>query len=99
MSQSVRLELPPGCMGVDTPDRSEVYQPKERGGAVVIDDNPGYARALAAAGLRVLPSKAISLFRPPQRLKSCSCGRLNFADNAICPVCGADISSMEVFVQ
>jgi len=99
MSQPVRLELPPGCNGLDTPDRSRVYEPKERGGAVVIDDNPGYAHALAAAGLRVLPSKAISLFRPPQALKSCSCGRLNFADNDTCPVCGADISSTEVFVQ
>jgi hypothetical protein len=99
MAQPVRLELPPGCNGVDTPDRGKVYEPKERGGAVVIEDNPAYARALAAAGLRVLPSKAISLHRRPQPVKTCSCGGLNFADNHTCPRCGADITNVEVVIQ
>ena len=91
MSQPVRLELPPGCTGIDGPGRRTVYKPKERGGSVVIDDNPGYARALAASGLHVLPSTAIGFSDvPTYPTKECSCGRLNFAWAEMCPACGVE---------
>jgi hypothetical protein len=94
MSQPIRLELPPGCTGIDGPGRAKVYEPKERGGAVVIDDAPGYARQLAAAGLHVLPSKAIGFSDAPEYpTKTCSCGRLNFAWAETCPACGTDFIS------
>lgn len=97
MSQSVRLELPPGCNGIDGPGRRKVYKPQQRGGSVVIDDAPGYARQLAAAGLRVLPSMAIGFSDiPTPAVKQCACGRANFAENETCPACGADITNVEV---
>ena len=88
MAQPVRLELPPGCTGIDGPGRRKVYKPQEQGGSVVINDNPGYARALAAAGLRVLPSKAVGFSSVPGW--ECSCGRDNFTWVEQCPGCGGE---------
>lgn len=82
----MRLELPPGCTGIDGPGRKKAYKPKERGGAVVIDDNPRYARELAAAGLRVLPTKSVGFSSVPGW--DCSCGRGNFAWAEKCSGCG-----------
>lgn len=81
----VRLELPPGCAGIDGPGRKKVYKPAEMGGSVVIKDNPGYARALQEAGLRVLPSKSIGFSSAPGW--TCSCGRDNFAWAEMCSGC------------
>ena len=94
MSQPIRVELPPGCQGIDTPDRRHGYDGK-RGESALVD--AAYARQLRSAGLSLLPSKAIGLSGVPQHsTKECPCGRLNFADNDRCPVCGADISNVEV---
>lgn len=82
----MRLELPPGCSGVDAPGRRKVYRPREKGGAVEINDNPRYARDLAAAGLRVLPSKAVGFSHVPGW--SCACGRDNFEWVERCVGCG-----------
>lgn len=81
----MRLELPPGCTGIDGPGRRKVYKPREQGASVLIDDNPGYARALVEAGLRALPSKAIGFSSAPGWI--CECGRDNFAWASACSGC------------
>ena len=80
----VRVELPPGCEGIDTPDRSRTYSGR-RGESALVDD-PHYARQLQAAGMRILPSRAIGFSNAPGW--DCTCGRSNFAWAEKCSGCG-----------
>jgi len=84
----VRLELPPGCAGVDSSGRRKVYRPREMGGSIVVDDNPRFARDLVEAGLNRLPSKSVGFSSVPGWI--CSCGRDNFAWAEKCSGCGGN---------
>lgn len=85
----MRLELPSGCAGLDSPGRKKVYRPKEMGGAVEVNDNPAFARQLVGVGLRALPSKSVGFSSAPGW--TCErCGRGNFAWAEKCSGCGGD---------
>lgn len=87
MSEGVRVELPPGCEGIDTPDKSRAYSGR-RGEAAYVDD-AGYAHALKAAGLRILPSKQIGVGGGPA-MSPCACGATRFPWQDVCGTCYAN---------
>ena len=84
------------CVGIDVTRNGRIVGSYDAKGGYVQTDNPSHARLIE----RTFGSKKqMSFARPPQALKTCNCGRLNFADNQVCPVCGADISAVEVVIQ
>jgi hypothetical protein len=86
---TTRVELPPGCAGLDLPDGS-ILRPKELGGSVEVPDRYAQqaARALGKApaslgfaGARMGPATAIC--------GSCGFNRFCWADRPdVCPRCG-----------
>jgi len=82
------------CVGIDVTRNGQVVASYDAHDGYVSTDNRSHARLLERTfGSR----KQISLGRPSaQRTKVCACGQLNFASNQVCPVCGADISRVEV---
>lgn len=90
MSDTTRVELPPGCAGLDLPDGT-VARPDELGGAVEIPTQYATAGLVAALGLarvgvgfvraRMGPTSAVCT--------TCRFHRFVWSDRPdICPRCG-----------
>jgi hypothetical protein len=89
MSDTTRVELPPGCVGFDMPDGS-ILRPDEPGGAV---DMPSRYAASAGRALGLAPP--MTGFSETS-IPSAVCGHCGFRRFAwidrpdICPRCGAE---------
>lgn len=82
----MRVETPPGCLGVDAPGRTHTFTPREQGGAVEVPD--AFGRQLVAAGLHQLPTRTIGFSSAPGWI--CTCGRDNFMWVETCSACGKE---------
>jgi len=89
MRRTTRVELPPGCAGLDLPDGS-VLRPRSPGGAVDVPGHladPRMVRALGAAP----PAYALGGPMGPAGIV-CECGFHRFAWTdrplSVCPRCG-----------
>lgn len=90
MSDTTRVELPPGCGGLDLPDGS-VARPDELGGAVEIPTRYATAGLVSALGLARV---GIGFAHAPMGPASAVCGTCGFhrfvwSDRPdTCPRCG-----------
>lgn len=88
MRRTNRVELPPGCAGLDVGGRT--LRPREQGGAVEVPDHLADPRMIRAFGAAP-PSAGFSHTSIPGAVCG-SCGFHRFAWNDrpdICPRCGA----------
>lgn len=87
---TTRVELPPGCAGLDLPDGS-VVRPRELGGAVDVPDRYATAGLVHALGLA---PPSVGFARAPMGpasavCRTCGFHRFVWSDRPdICPRCG-----------
>src|SRR5579859_11307 len=85
------------CVGIDVTRNGQVVASYDAKDGYVSTDNRSHARLLERTfGSRKQMSLGSSS-GAVRFVKACpSCSRPNFASNATCPACGADISQVEV---
>lgn len=82
----MRLELPPGCTGLDHPSGG-TYRPSERGGAVTVDD-PVFAASARQAGLSRLGDVSVGFGSAAVAGVVCEvCGHERWPWQEECPKC------------